>query len=172
VIHNLVKVGYLIKAFGKSGYLRVNLDKIHLNDIKIAGYLLVDIEGNKKPVFIEDYKEEEDLIKFDTIDGPYEARALSDIPVFLLDKDILTASKPEQISNQTIVGFNLFDQENNLIGSVKNIIDLPMQVLLEVELIVNKEDRLIPFHDSLLISFSSEDKTLHMHIVDGLLELK
>ena len=172
MIHTPVKVGYLIKAFGNSGYLRVNLDKNHLNNIQKAGYLLVDINGNNKPVFIEDYKAEEDLIKFQNINGPHEARPLSDKPVYLLNKDIISDSNPQQILNETIIGFMLYDQEDKLIGTIKELVEIPMQVLLKVTLIRNEENRLVPFHDSLLISISPENKSLQIQIADGLLDLK
>jgi 16S rRNA processing protein RimM len=170
VIHKPVKVGHLIKAFGKDGDMRIDLNPFALKDVLKAGYLLGEIEGQLIPYFIEQYAEEDELIKLEGINGPQEARDLSDIAVYLLDKDI-KSSKKEEVDNTFLKGFKLFDQVDKEIGWIEDIIEMPQQILLQISLIKDKSIKLIPLHKDLLLNIDEEEKTISLTIVDGLLDL-
>jgi 16S rRNA processing protein RimM len=170
VIHKPVKVGHLIKAFGKDGDMRIDLNPFSLKDVLKAGYLLGEIEGQLIPYFIEKYTEEDELIKLEGINGPQEARELSDIPVYILDKDI-KSSKKEEVDNTFLKGFKLFDQEDEAIGFVEDVIEMPQQILLQISLIKDKSLKLIPLHKDLLINIDEGEKTISLIIAEGLLDL-
>lgn len=170
MIHHPVKIGRLIKAFGKDGQMRINLIPEAVNDVIKAGYILAEVEGQKVPYFIDQYDPELELIKLEEIDGPQKARVLSDVDIFILDKDVHTYYK-QKIDNNLLKGYHLFDQEKTFIGIISHVMELPYQILFEIKSGENGEVKLIPFHEDLLIDINQKKKSIQLTIAEGLLDL-
>lgn len=170
MIHHPVKVGHLLKAFGKDGQMRIAFNQNTLNDVANAGYILALIEGQMVPFFIEDYNSESELIKFEEINGPQEARDLSDVDVFILEKDVHTHIK-EKVDNSLLKDYKLYDQQEILIGRIFEVVEMPFQILFRIKSSQNGEEKLIPFHEDLIIDINQRKKTIQLTIADGLLDL-
>ena len=163
-MESTIQVGRSIKSFGKEGYIRVHIEDSYRDDVAKSKYLFVNIEGCFLPYFIEAYDKDSSLLKFDEIDNPQDVRLLSDTELFLFKKDI-NILKPI-INDPEIIGYLLKDQNDKPVGIINDIIEMPMQVLLEVQ----KETRmiLVPFHQNILLEFDPEKNVVKLQIAEGL----
>jgi 16S rRNA processing protein RimM len=163
-----IKIGKTIKSFGKDGFIRIIIEDPYKEDVSSSRYLLIEQEGFCIPYFIDEIDMDAGLVKFDELNGPEETKRLSDSPIFLLERDIKTeAQKP--IHTLRIEGFILMDQNQDEIGEILEIIEMPMQELL---LVLHKgQEIMIPFHEDLLLGFDKEEKIIQLEITAGLLDL-
>ena len=159
-----IKVGQTIKSFGKDGHIRVVIDKPYVEDILRSRYLFVKKEGFLLPYFIEHFDHESSLIKFDEIHSPEEGRTLSDSELYLFRKDVSKVNT--NLPKEGIIGYTLIDQNEKIIGTIIEVLDMPMQVLLNVKILDN--EILVPFHEDLLIDFDPKNKILVMELAEGL----
>ncbi len=166
-----IQIGHLIKSFGKDGYMRMSLhDGMKKGDFAVP-YMLIDVYGELLPYFIEDIDMEQELVKFDEIHNPEDARKLSDSRIFILKKD-LPAKVSKILSKEDVVlfeGWEIMDQHSKLVGVVNEVVIMPMQILLKIDR--NGNVIFIPFHETLIIKVEEEKYRLHMEIAEGLLEL-
>jgi 16S rRNA processing protein RimM len=166
-MEDTLKIGKTIKSFGKDGFIKVVVEDRFRQNLINSKYAFILVEGFLLPYFIESFHEEGDLIKFDEINSPQDARILSDTEIHLFKSDV--TEEQGTVYEDELIGYRLLNQEGLKIGIIKSIIEMPMQVLLEVER--NGEDILIPFHEDLVIGYDERKKIIELEIADGLLEL-
>lgn len=145
------------------------MDKSYQEDVLKAKYILIPFQGNMVPYFIESYDDSTELIKLEKIDSPDKARLLGDSEIFILDKDIRQTKK--EIKAFTIIGFELYDQDENVVGPVRDILELPKQVLLEVRHVALNESKLVPFHTDLVVDIDIDKRKISMTLPEGLFNL-
>ncbi len=166
-----IHIGHLIKSFGKDGYMRMSLqDGINKGKITLS-YMLIDVNGELLPYFIEDIDMELELVKFDEIHSPDDGRKLSDSKIFILKKDLPTkvSSLLSKEDVALLEGWEIVDQQSIVVGKVTEVVIMPMQILLKMDR--NGHEFFIPFHESLIIKVEEEESRLHMEIADGLQDL-
>ncbi len=164
-----ILVGHLIKVFGKNGYLKLFIEKAYYNDISNSRYLIVRKFGDDIPYFIEDLDVDNDLIKFESISTPEEARFISNCPIYLFEDDVTNKQPVEIRDSQLLRGFEVRDQKNKMIGNVFEIVEMPMQILLKVDYL--GEEVLLPLHEELIIAIDMDAKVINLNITEGLLDL-
>ena len=167
-MESTIAVGRLIKSFGKDGFMRMIIDPMHEDSVTNSYYLLIEQEGFQLPFFIEDIDLENGLVKFDEIHGPEDTKIISDKELFLLKRH--TKPIPDNDDHYSdAIGFSVYDQNDVLIGHIKEILSLPMQEILVVT--GNKGEIMVPFHEDLLIEFQSVKRSMKLEIAEGLLDL-
>jgi 16S rRNA processing protein RimM len=132
----------------------------------------VFLEINSKPVpfFISksEYSGGDILkLKFDGYESFEKASEFTGCRVFLTtinEKDI-QADKPDNI-----LGFRVVSRDNNLIGTVMEIIQNPGQDLLKI-ISPEKKEILIPFHEDLIAGFDEKETTIMVELPEGLTDL-
>ena len=67
------------------------------------------------------------------------------------------------------VGFSVWDENENEIGTVLDYVDIKNNHLLIVE--INNREVMIPAHDALIIKVMKKDKIIQLQIPEGLLDL-
>ena len=67
------------------------------------------------------------------------------------------------------VGFSVWDENENEIGTVLDYVDIKNNHLLIVE--INNREVMIPAHDALIIKVLKKDKIIQLQIPEGLLDL-
>jgi 16S rRNA processing protein RimM len=166
-----ILLGRITKVSGYEGAVAVKIEKVFTENIPQMESVFLEIEGRPVPFFISDSEYSgADLLKlwfegYDTIDR---------ISEFIGCSVFLTAGKPEDnqriADNQLLIGFQVRTQENELIGSISDIISNNGQWLLNV-IAINKKIILIPFHEDLIIGIDEKKKIVTMDIPEGLLEI-
>jgi 16S rRNA processing protein RimM len=87
--------------------------------------------------------------------------------VYLTTSDEESSAEPEL---SLLKGFKVADQENLVIGKIREIITNPGQLLLEIITGTN-EEILLPFHEDLIIGIDRRRRIVTMEIPEGLLDI-
>ena len=162
------QVGTIIKSFGKDGYMKLVIDGPFLEDVSRSYYLLIEKDGFQLPYFIEDLDLDNGLVKFDEIRGPEDTKEISDKKLFLLSRHVQSIPSKEPLNNH-IIGYTVMDQKDQLIGTIKEILSMPMQEIIVVQ--SGADEFMIPFHEDLLIAFDEAEKFIKLEIAEGLLDI-
>ena len=86
--------------------------------------------------------------------------------MYVLKQDI---SFDEMDVKVKYVGFSVWDENENEIGTVLDYVDIKNNHLLIVE--INNREVMIPAHDALIIKVMKKDKIIQLQIPEGLLDL-
>ena len=160
------KIGRLGKAHGVKGEVSFQFDD-DIFDRADADFLILDIEGILVPFFFEEYRFRSDtvaLVKFCDIDTQERAAELTGCDVYFLRS---LAEEDDTPSLSSLVGFDLVDaNDSRKIGTIAHIDESTANLLFELE-----DGRLIPASDELIEQINAKERTIKIHIPEGLLEL-
>ena len=87
--------------------------------------------------------------------------------IFSIPRSVFTPLKDKEIYLVDVIGCKVLDENRNAIGSVMDIMILPEQNLVVVEIMGNEV--LIPFVDAHILLFDVEENILIVKDVEGLL---
>lgn len=167
----MIHIGHLIKAFGKDGTMKLALLEALKQKPFPVGYMIIEVDGQMLPYFIESIDPDEDWIKFDEFSSPEDTRLVSDKKIFVRRRDLshTTQNELQKKDFQALKGWRVNDQNGQDIGTILSVDIMPMHVLLQIQ----HWDKTfwVPFHEELIISINEPKKVLQLDIADGLMEL-
>ena len=129
------------------------------------------IGGNLVPFMIDEIKIRTDKhaeVKFHDIDEPEQCEILTGTPVYL-PLSALPALSENQFYFHEITGYQVVDKVHGEIGLVENVLDYPMQALLQV--MKGPKEILIPVADEIILKVDRKNRLLHIHAPEGLIEM-
>ncbi len=166
------QLGLISKTHSFKGEVILFLDTdIPENYYKLKHFFL---EVNKQlvPYFIEKskkHKHNQLRINIDGIRTQEEAERLTGKSVFL-PLELLPELEPHQFYFHEIVAFDILNEKDEVVGQVIEVVDNPVNRLLNVQLPNNKE-ALLPFNDNHILKVDKPNKSIQLSIPEGLLEL-
>lgn len=164
-------LGKITKAFGTKGELTILLDVDDPNDYVNLDFFYADFDGEMIPYFIEKLilkNSKTVVIKLVDIDEPKAAAALINRMIYLpLDK--LPALKEDQFYYHEIIGYKVIDDTLGETGVIKDVLEFPMQELLQID--HNGKEILLPISDELILEVDRKNKILYISAPEGLIEL-
>ena len=167
---NDILLGRIIKVSGYEGAVTVKLEKIFTENIPQMESVFLEIEGRPVPFFISNLEYSgADILKlwFDGYNSIDKISEFTGCRIFLTSAPDGDSQKED---DQNLIGYAIFAPENNLLGSISEIISNNGQWLLNV-VSLNKKNILIPFHEHFIISIDKKKKIVVMDIPEGLLEI-
>jgi len=168
---NNILLGRITKVSGFEGAVAVKIEKIFTENIPEMESVFLEIEGRPVPFFISDLEYSgADILKlwFEGYDTVEKISEFTGCRIFLTDE--IADDNNKKADNQLLIGYEVFTQENKLLGPVSDIISNNGQWLLNVSSL-NKKNLLIPFHEDIIISIDKKRKSIIMDIPEGLLEI-
>jgi len=181
----LSKIGYFGKPHGVVGEISL------LTDFELAGIsgdpcIVCDIDGIWTPFFIRSCRQKNAstlLVSFDNMDSEDNVKFFSrktvyvftdrikpDDPLFDRDEDemnLLQTNKNTRSRSDNLVGYTLIDDRRGTIGTVIEVDDRTLNVLLTVD--YKGSEILIPL--AFATSIQHKQKTMNFTLPDGFLEL-
>ena len=137
-----------------------------------ADYLVVETDGILVPFFFEEYRFRSDsvaLVKFCDIDTVEQARELTGCDVYFPRS--LSDSDASSMTWDEIIGFQLIDaMYNKVVGEITAVDDTTINVLFEVTT-TDGRNILVPASEELIADVDTQQRTIHMNIPEGILEL-
>jgi len=167
---NDILLGRITKVSGYEGAVTVKLEKIFTENIPQMESVFLEIEGRPVPFFISNLEYSgADILKlwFDGYNSIDKISEFTGCRIFLTSAPDGDSQKED---DQNLIGYAIFAPENNLLGSISEIISNNGQWLLNV-VSLNKKNILIPFHEHFIISIDKKKKIVVMDIPEGLLEI-
>lgn len=169
----LMQIGQIVKPHGLQGEVAFTFTSDIFDEIE-APCFICELDGIFVPFFIEEYRFKNDetaLVKFEGINSADDAKELIKAPLFLEKRYI-----PEEVEQSEVegvdyyLGFQIYDEKGDLIGTIDGVDDSSENVLFLV-ISPNDEELYIPATDEYIIEINDEEKTMSMDLPEGLLEL-
>jgi 16S rRNA processing protein RimM len=165
-----ILLGRITKVNGYEGAVTVKLEKVFSENIPLMESVFLEFDGRPVPFFISEseYTGADILkLKFEGYDSIEKISEFTGCRVFLTTV-ISAESKSDDI--RSLIGYNVIISDNILLGTIKEVIPNPGQLLLNVLSTMNKEI-LIPFHEHFIVSIDNKNRDLVMDIPEGLTEI-
>jgi len=162
-------MGRLLKPRGLKGELRLTIFNEVDSVLKIGMEIWVETaEGVQYSHIIESLNISgvKSWIKLSGCNTREDANNLSGL-IFSIPRSVFTPLKDKEIYLVDVIGCKVLDENRNAIGSVIDIMILPGQNLVVVEIMGNEV--LIPFVDAHILLFDVEENILIVKDVEGLL---
>ena len=166
-MENFVEIGQIKKPFGVKGVLRIRVEEQYLESLEAASVIFLPIGGSPVPYFIEWINHTKDIqLKLEDVDSPEAAKDLSNQPIYL-SADSKKVKTVDPLS--LLEDFVLFDKEKTRIGSIREIVEYPQQLIAVVE--YEGKEIMIPLAEQLIIEIDEENQKLVMELPEGILDL-
>jgi 16S rRNA processing protein RimM len=167
------KLGYFQKPHGIKGAVTLSFEPQYDLSLENEPVLLVEIDGLLVPHFIEEEglrfrSSESAIVQLTWVDDDEKARQLSGLSVYLKEEDIVEPE--EELTIHHLVGFGLFDQHSEEIGTIEKVEDYGGNLLFVLQ--YQGREILVPFNEDLLIDLDEKEKKIVMQIPEGILELE
>lgn len=167
-LENLTPIGTVKRSHGLDGKLKVTIEQFYVKDIPQLTAVVIEKGEDFLPFFIEyaELSSQPILLKFESIHSKEEASKLNGKILYAITKELSGVKENEF---DLIIGMSLYNQDNQRIGVVKDIVEYPNQTLLEIDF--NSKELLLPFHEDLILSINVEEKIITVKLPDGLLDI-
>lgn len=166
------QLGYITRKHGLQGEVSVFLDVDFPEDYAQMDSVFLAAPKNDTliPYFIEFIQilENKAIIKFEGIDTVEEAESLKSAQLFL-PLDLLPELEEHQFYYHEIIGYSVKDREKGVLGTVKQIYEVPSHDLIGMT--YKNKEVLIPIKDDIILQVDKEGKVLEVDLPEGLLEL-
>lgn len=161
------QIGVITRTHGIRGEVAMSFTD-DVWDRAEADYLVLRIEGILVPFFMEEYRFRSNtvaLIKFQDYDSADTARELCGCEVYFPHALTPEHSEDEEYTWRYFTGFRIVDAVGGELGTIDHVDDSTANVLFAVG------DRLIPAAEDFIQRVDHRERTLYMHLPEGLLEL-
>src|SRR6056297_2514398 len=165
------QLGKVLKSHGKEGEIIVSLNKELPETFLKMESIFIEIDGGVVPFFVDEIRmksSETAILKLEDIDGIEQVNELIDC-YWYLPKNV--RDELNQVEYQpfgSLEGFTLIDQNDQKIGVVEGISDIPSNTLLQIRY----KNRLIdvPANEETIYYIDKQKQILKNYIPEGLLE--
>ena len=161
------KIGQIGRTHGIKGEVTFNFTD-DVWDRAESEYLFLRVEGILVPFFLEEYRFRSDstaLVKFLDYDSANDVQFLIGCDVFFLHALTPEMGEDEEYTWRYFTGFELFDENVGLIGTIDRVDDTTQNVLFQVG------ERLIPAAEDWITDINHKERTIHMTLPEGLLDI-
>jgi 16S rRNA processing protein RimM len=160
-------LGRIIKIHGHEGAVTVKIENFFSDNIPEMEFVFLQIEGKQVPFFIDHYQisgHENILFWFQDYTSVEKVKEFIGSSVYILSEDYIGKSGSVK---EDIIGFELYNASDELIGIVTKVTENPAQWLITVVSDSGKEI-LIPFHEDLILDKQKGSKRITMTLPEGL----
>ena len=161
------KIGQIGRTHGIKGEVVFNFTD-DVWDRAESEYLFLRVDGILVPFFIEEYRFRSDstaLIKFLDYDRTDDVQFLVGCEVFFPHALTPEIDEDAEYSWRYFTGFTLYDEIRGLIGTIDRVNDSTQNVLFQIG------ERLIPATEEWITDINHKERTIHMALPEGLLDL-
>ena len=164
-----ILLGKIIKVNVHHGTITVKVLPLFIDNIPDLESIFIEIDGRSVPFFIAESDQCDDLLslKLTDYDTAGKINEFKGCRVFLTSDDTI---KSHSNNHEDLIGFSVFDENENKIGTIACIIQNPQQWLFSI-LSVKKKEILLPVHEDLILRVDNAKRIIIVKIPDGLLEI-
>lgn len=161
------KIGQIGRTHGIHGEVTFNFTDDVWDRVE-SEYLFLRVEGILVPFFIEEYRFRSDsiaLIKFLDYDTTDDVLFLVGCEVFFPYALTPEADENAEYTWRYFTGFTFYDENAGLIGTIDRVDESTQNILFQVG------TRLIPATEEWITNINHKERTIHMALPEGLLDL-
>ena len=171
-LNDYYSLGYVKKTANRTGEITIFLDVDNPMAYKNLRCFFVEMPSGLVPFFIEKIQfrhHGEAAVKLEGIDSEEKAELLKGKSLWL-PLEQLPKLTGNRFYYHEIVNWHIFDENNNDLGTIKDVLDNTVQPLFQIVHPSGKEI-LIPIHDDILKNVDRDHQRIEVVMPDGLLEL-
>lgn len=164
---DLISLGKLIKRHGLKGEIVASV-KDYAFPEQLA-YIFVLIDHHPIPFAIKELRIMSDETVWITLQdcNDTEIKEILDKDYYVQKEDLMGKQTP---NTSDIVGYQVYTQDAKLIGTIHDVDDQTMNLLLQV-ISPEGEEILIPLAEEYILSIDPEEEILKLNLPQGLLDL-
>lgn len=161
------KIGYISRVHGTRGEVNFQFTD-DVWDRADADYLILRVDGILVPFFLEEYRFRNDsvaLVHFQDIHSANDAQELVGLEVYFPHALTPEVDDEQEYSWKYFTGFRVVDAEAGELGEVTMVDDSTPNVLFYVG------ELMIPAVEAFIEEIDHKERTLRMHLPEGLLDM-
>lgn len=164
-------LGYVAKLHGFKGEVSFFLDVSHPEEYQKLDVVYIDINNQLTPFFVESFQLKPRsfaAVKLEGVNSENDGKKILRKNLYLPVSELKPLSGKEFYDHE-IVGFELIDLNFGPVGIVEQVIDLPVNPLIQVN--ANGKEVLIPFVQDLVQEVNRNEKKLVVKAPAGLIDV-
>lgn len=169
-IDECYQLGYVIRKHGLDGAVNIHLDVDNPESYKNLESVFVEINQKLVPFFIEDIqiKNNKAVVYFEDVADVEAAESLKSKALYL-PLSVLPPLGKGQFYYHEVMGYSMHDQQQGLVGVLKDIYESPKQDLMSVD--CKGKEVLVPVTDDIITSVDHEAAIIYVNLPEGLLDI-
>lgn len=168
---NCFYLGKIVSKFSFKGEVLVKLDTDDPESFLEMESVFIDMNKNLIPFFIEKSSLQKSnllRLKFEEITSEEDADRILKKELYL-PLSFLPELQDDQFYFHEIIGFKVTDKSFGEVGVIKGVNDTTAQALFEIER--DGKEILVPINDDFIAKLDKPNKTLHLDVPEGLIEM-
>lgn len=165
------QLGYIAKLHGFKGEVSLFLDVTDPSEYASLDAFYIEINGTLTPFFVESFQLKQKgfaAVKLEGVNSENDAKVLLRKSCFL-PLSLLPELDDNHFYDHEVIGFDVVDERFGLVGKLEQVIDLSVNPLLQI--MNGEKEVLIPFVQGLIQKVDRPEKTLHISVPEGLIEM-
>lgn len=165
---DLKLVGTIVTTHGIRGEVKVKSDT-SFSRFEVGNTLYLKKDGQLEKIVIDSHRvhKDLDLIKFNNLNNINDVLKYIGFELYV-DVEDLDELEDDEYYYDDLIDLDVYDNQNNLIGKVIDISEVPQGIILEVKR-PNKEISLIPFVEEFIDNINLEEGKIIIIPIEGLL---
>ncbi len=172
--NNLLPVAKVIKSFGTDGGLLIRFAPGTQNKLNKKRPVFIYFDGLPVPFFIEEIEPkgtEKAFIRLGNIDTLELAAEIEGEIVYLEETKTKKESGRRGFSAGDLVGMQISDAGNTLIGKITSFYDYPGNPCIGIKTASSERELLLPLHDDLIIKADFDSGIISLDLPEGILDI-
>ncbi|RBL94020.1 ribosome maturation factor RimM [Chitinophaga flava] len=170
-MNNYFSIGKLVSTHGLQGELLLRHSLGKRSALKgVTAIFLEERKNSFIPYFLQQVtvKDGEHVyIHLEGIDTKEAAQKLMPGQVYLQEDDF--KAQTASSAPLALLGFTVEDAHHGTLGTVEEVIEMPMQVLIKVH--IQGKEALLPVNEQSLVKVDRKNQVVHLDLPEGLVEL-
>ncbi len=164
-------LGSLLKTLGIKGEIVLKFNDDCPEEIQKLESIFIDVDNKLVPFFIEEIRIKSintAIVKLEGLDDEIKSTEFLGSEFYIAHKraDQLNIESEEFIE---VIGYQVYNQDNELIGEVTEFVDIPDNPLLSVK--TDKNEILLPAKDELILEIDDEMSIIKLFVSEGLMDI-
>jgi 16S rRNA processing protein RimM len=164
------KIGWIAKPHGLKGEVTIMLEDDAPEDLSSIESVFLEQNSRLVPYFIEalSAQDRKAFIKFEDVDSLEQAKKISKQSVYI-SKSFRPKADHDEFYDDEVVGFEVHDQVNGLLGEIREVMQAGPNRLLVIK--HGDKEVLIPVNGPFITSINKAKKKMTVDLPEGFLEL-
>ncbi len=166
----LLQVGIITSTHGVRGEVKVYPTTDDARRFKRLKEVILDTGKEKLTMEVEGVKffKQMVILKFKGIDTLNDVEGYRQKSLYVTRANAVRLSKDEYFVAD-LIGINVFDEENNQLGTLEDVLSTGANDVYEIKLLNGKE-LLLPAIKQCILKVDVEQSYMQVHVLDGLME--
>ncbi len=159
-------VGTIVSTHGIKGEVKVKSDT-SFERFKVNATLYLKKDNKEIPIIINSHRVHNglDLITFNNLNDINDVLPYINCSLYALHNN--DELEDGEFYYEDIIGLIAYDQENNLIGEIVDLREVPQGLILEIN--YKNKIVLVPFVDEYVMNIDIENKKIMIMVIEGLI---